>query len=1310
MDFRPKLPANPFGDVPWVLDVDVLDKVQKTAVLVLNTPSPADLHALVCASPALRHSLVLIATHEPPILPASASVLPTVRVLILKGPLFDRGGALGLMSVLDKAARFASSPLATGGGIQIYSEDPATGEFSVREEPGASRPETSIQHPALMLSTTSVSTNASSSSESALKKKKRRTFNFFTSPTTSPASSPSPSLTSLPFLSSPPPLPLAGSPSQHASSRSGGAGRPFDTIIHYLPSPSPSLPEKAILKQAILVMTLSAPYLAAPPDPPKYLRLPQRMNTVTKRGSKMAESRSMPRLRGTGDDATMDGDAVGPRTRRSTLALRSKQPSEEDQENGVIEPSASTGSFKALKRRVTMSLRRKSSVVPNATLAPEVDNRKEHGEEVKEKRVSTLNRGSGTQRKLLRNHSSAKRTSMFSASADESGFLVIGEDDFTPQYVGRSHVIHVVPLNVSAVSSPPTSPNPNRSSVGLARSPPSPSPRNSVTGKAKMIQKPSSKPLLVKSIEQFLVAFAYPVQSLGTLSTSATPPVGPSPTGSPSNRSSVISVTGLGTPSTVGGEHKSVPFIVKSGSLAACLSTPPSLEAKSHRVVEWILFGGLDNEKELSLSPKVWLDVDSAVAGGHIVCGGAEGQGLPVPVVVSFDSSSTLSEGSLDEEGHSALASISEHLHPSKPLGERRTQANEKVATPQPRSSSLEPPRATPPQLITPESSVSSGSPPSPTGSGSPLSKANEDTTVTPEAKEQPKLKRSEVISDYRRYYHLPRSRPRSRSRSKERPHNEGEEQESSGEGRGERSDGTPTGLLTPPDSESSSSEGGHDGDDERQRRKGNTAPSSANKSAAAEGVTTEEEGNTSNTTATSTTTNGTDSQHTSFDSFVRAYLYDRGACPATATTAEEHDGAAAAEEPPAQGLIGRDSGRNGSTATPPVNNSGSVPAHASRGRSVEASKGEPTEEDGREGGKGQAAFVGDVKTIANGSDVGESATRGDHDASLPSRAHSSERTLGDSGSPAGGLSRNHGRLFNVTAFSKRGDDGLEQPQGRSRSVSSSRRSAAGGAPEEEDGMGTKEAQEYANALRKYREDLFGANVSANMDEGQSIRSVGSAGSSNLSPRREACSLAGVPPVVGGGGSPNAGLNQGEEVVESEEVQMERWERRQREKREKRERDQERKERDTAEVLQQAEKKKEQKRMSPGSPLRHQQPNHGVVKAESSSEAAAPKYHYRKSIRRDEGRYNLAKDAEGPQASQSPLLQEPKFLLTPAMMDEGSPQKVVMPRERKSSLLTIIPRERKSSLNTQESGKRKANPFGGLVGFGKALLGGSKAG
>ncbi|KAJ2927522.1 hypothetical protein H1R20_g9576, partial [Candolleomyces eurysporus] len=198
MDFRPKLPANPFGDVPWVLDVDALTKAQKTAVLVLNTPSPADLHALICASPALKHSLVVIATHEVPVLPTSASVHPTVRVLSLKAPLFDRVGVLGLMSVLDKAARFASSPLATGGGIQIYSEDPVTGEFSVREEPGANRPGRSIQHPALMLSTTSVATDASSSSETALKKKKRRTFNFFTS---SPAS---PSFLALPFGRLPP--------------------------------------------------------------------------------------------------------------------------------------------------------------------------------------------------------------------------------------------------------------------------------------------------------------------------------------------------------------------------------------------------------------------------------------------------------------------------------------------------------------------------------------------------------------------------------------------------------------------------------------------------------------------------------------------------------------------------------------------------------------------------------------------------------------------------------------------------------------------------------------------------------------------------------------------------------------------------------------------------------------------------------------------------------------------------------------------------------------------------------------------------
>ncbi|KAJ2927521.1 hypothetical protein H1R20_g9577, partial [Candolleomyces eurysporus] len=341
-----------------------------------------------------------------------------------------------------------------------------------------------------------------------------------------------------------------------------------------------------------------------------------------------------------------------------------------------------------------MSLRRKSSAPLNAP-APEVESAKEDGDEgKKERRASVLSRGSGTQKRVLRKHSSATRSSiLLGAGVDENGFIVIGEDDIeVSQYSGRAHVIHVVPFNAaSSISSASTSPNPNRSSVGMVRSPPSPSLRHSA-GKAKMIQKSSSKPMLVKSIEQFLVAFAYPVQSLGALSASATP-TGPSPTGSRassrssvipsanassvalqppspstpgSKRSSVLSVTGPnGNPGE--GEGKSVPFVLKSGSFAASLSLPhhhhpssSSSRAQSHTLVEWILFGGLDSEKEMSLSPKVWLDVDSAAAaaaggsGGQIVCGGT---GLPMPVMVSWNSGEGVvsSVKELDEEGKPTL-------------------------------------------------------------------------------------------------------------------------------------------------------------------------------------------------------------------------------------------------------------------------------------------------------------------------------------------------------------------------------------------------------------------------------------------------------------------------------------------------------------------------------------------------------------------------------------------------------------------------------------------------------------------------------
>ncbi|KAJ2925434.1 hypothetical protein H1R20_g11727, partial [Candolleomyces eurysporus] len=244
---------------PWVLDIASLAHLHgtrpypKATILVLNTPSPADLVALLYESPALEQSLIIIATHDVPVIPPPPTttpknkvvdpknnyddVVPTVRVLKMRES-WSLDGAFGVMTALDKAAKFAAnyhgqSGTADGSTRQpekvcVYHEDLTTGEFSPAVD---------------------------------MKKTRRRTFSLFSSQPQWPSPSSTPGSTAL-------------------SSVTSGT-RPFDALIHCINSPGQPQGdqdrerfEKAILKQAILVTTLSAPYLAVPPEPPKYLRLP----------------------------------------------------------------------------------------------------------------------------------------------------------------------------------------------------------------------------------------------------------------------------------------------------------------------------------------------------------------------------------------------------------------------------------------------------------------------------------------------------------------------------------------------------------------------------------------------------------------------------------------------------------------------------------------------------------------------------------------------------------------------------------------------------------------------------------------------------------------------------------------------------------------------------------------------------------------------------------------------------------------------------------------------------------------------------
>ncbi|TFK26614.1 hypothetical protein FA15DRAFT_667314 [Coprinopsis marcescibilis] len=275
----------------WVIDLDALSlsfptgpgahSVDKSSsqtrirqnILIIGTPSQADIYALL-HSTLLKDSLLLIATHDARpfgyyMTPGShPSSCPTTRILRLGSPVFpsfnnalsqssitadsssapkDRlaepvsdGGsdALRLMSLFQRASNVSSSlewemstvTSASDPRIQQFTEHPDTSEFTIPETLGSS--DTPKPYQAMDEITSA-------------KKVKRRTF-FFASTT-------------------PPSTTHAGQRSFPISSADGASAtchgrRPFDAIINYVSS-DPSIVDKVLLKQTIMVTTLAVKHL-----------------------------------------------------------------------------------------------------------------------------------------------------------------------------------------------------------------------------------------------------------------------------------------------------------------------------------------------------------------------------------------------------------------------------------------------------------------------------------------------------------------------------------------------------------------------------------------------------------------------------------------------------------------------------------------------------------------------------------------------------------------------------------------------------------------------------------------------------------------------------------------------------------------------------------------------------------------------------------------------------------------------------------------------------------------------------------------
>ena len=191
---------------------------------VTPDPSSEDLAPLLY-SERLTFSLLIIATHQPPSI--LFKVQPAVRILRLVEPLaLEDLGAVRLVNVFEWAERVGRTWRKMGGiGVEELSECNPEWEFGALAPPRLRRSRTAsnsssfVSHPESAASTTSIS----SLNKHFSQVKRRRTER------------------------DPPPV----DPSQ----------RPFDALINHLPS---NISDKAVLKQVILVTTVSRPFLIAP--------------------------------------------------------------------------------------------------------------------------------------------------------------------------------------------------------------------------------------------------------------------------------------------------------------------------------------------------------------------------------------------------------------------------------------------------------------------------------------------------------------------------------------------------------------------------------------------------------------------------------------------------------------------------------------------------------------------------------------------------------------------------------------------------------------------------------------------------------------------------------------------------------------------------------------------------------------------------------------------------------------------------------------------------------------------------------------
>ncbi|PSS36986.1 hypothetical protein PHLCEN_2v1202 [Hermanssonia centrifuga] len=239
--FKPRFPKDPFvaGNVrePWFIRPDALPSItsssRRDAILVLGAPTSKDLDVLL-SSKHLSNSLLIIASHQTLAIPHTA--LPTVRILRLSEPLaIEHAGAVRFVNVLEWAERVARLWRKHGGFGAVELLEDSDGQEHLPTHSLLCSRESYSTPPSPRASATHLAVDPRASSASHLSTDARsyrpRTLSRFLSRTRVP---------SLPDVD----------PSQ----------RPFDGLINFLPK---DISDKALLKQSILVTTISRPFLTA---------------------------------------------------------------------------------------------------------------------------------------------------------------------------------------------------------------------------------------------------------------------------------------------------------------------------------------------------------------------------------------------------------------------------------------------------------------------------------------------------------------------------------------------------------------------------------------------------------------------------------------------------------------------------------------------------------------------------------------------------------------------------------------------------------------------------------------------------------------------------------------------------------------------------------------------------------------------------------------------------------------------------------------------------------------------------------------